>query len=956
MWAALLAVAASAAPPAVLGPDGPLWLGPLPPGERGDLVVVVDPWSGRLIVEGAEDGEPGDPTVVRDEAGAVSALVWADGSWIVPRLDEQGRVRELDGPGRGRWRFRWGDRVEVLDPLGRATTLRAQDEPDGGVRLEVEDANGRVARTWYGPARRDVRAWEDPRGLRTTLREDGAALRVEDAVGRAWTLVRDPAGRVLELTLPGGGLWRWERDEQGRVTRVSDPAGRPTRWDRDAAGRVVAVVRGGQPWRLERDEAGRLRSLDDPAGGRIQLRRDDSGRVVSILDAAGEELRLARGPGGWPTSLLEATGGRWSLDLDLLGRPAGVADPSGRRVRLERDGSGKLAAVRDSRGRSVRLRWSASGLLSRLEDSRGRALSMLRDALGRLEALRWGEGEELRLWRDMAGDVVRVGFGEERWEIRRDALGLPLSAGPVRWSRDGGGRVIGVEAPGIALALDRDASGLIRRARAEGWELEIGRDALGRPVRWSGPEGTVELTRDPSGRPRAERGLASLALERDPRGLVTRLVAGELEWRWLRDAAGRPLRVSGPRDLSVGVDWDEAGRPLLLRGPSGALTRWIWDGLVALQSFADADGGALDPGEPSCDGVWSPDGPDAWRWESADGCASPIRPWGLSGDRVALSRGEDGVVERVVGPEGSVALRRDALGRLVGLEPDQGRGGWRFGYDARGRLARVRPPSGREVPLIWSPEGAIWPDSAPGAQLLLATGEGGARAWIAGPAGLVGAAEQGWSATLLPDAQGSPIWVLLGEEAPALVHTGLGGLPDAAAAGLAGARGALQAWPGGPLFAASSAEGWRGAGEVAVDPLGGARLDARDRWPWGEEPGADRLDPERWAPDSAWHAPLRLLEALGGLEPIDAGRWHALADPEPALGWLPASLDRERAPLGPDPASLPLDEDPLTAAILLRLVEGKRPLETGFVLDVALREAVDLPRLPPGVPAPTLRE
>lgn len=956
MLLALLGLAAVAAPRAVLGPDGPIWLGPLPPGARGDLVVVVDPWTGALDLEGADDGGPGDPSIVQDEAGRPSALIWPDGTWILPRYDEQGRVGAIEGPGRERWRYVWGEDLTVLDPLGRSTIIHREPRPEGGEQLVVQDADGRVARTWYGADGVSVDAYEDPRGLRTTLRRDGAHLRVEDAVGRAWNLLLDGAGRLLEAGLPSGGVWRWERDDQGLVVRTTDAAGRVTRWDRDAEERVVAVVRGGQPWRLERDADGRLSAVEDPQGGRVQLRRDDRGRVVTLVDAAGDELRLGRGAGDWPSTLLERGGGKWAMELDLLGRPAGLLGPDGLRFHLGRDGAGRLDELRDDRGRTVRLRWGSGGLLSRVEDSRGRALSLLRDALGRLAGVRSDDGMTLGIRRDLAGNISGVVYGDEVFELRRDPLGMPVAAGDVSWRRDGGGRVIGVEAPGISWTLERDGAGALRRVVTKDKDISIIRDGLGRPVRWSGSEGEIELIRDPSGRPRLEHGAAEVALERDARGLVTRATVVGAEWRWLRDATGRPLKVSGPRGLTAGADWDEAGRLTLLRGPDGAMARWQWDGTLAVESWADVDGRALSDADPRCDGAWQPDGLDAWRWEGEGGCASPLRPWGLPGDRLALSRAEDGAVARVVGPEGSLSLKRDSLGRLVALIPDNGASGWRFGYDARGRLATVGTPSGETVPLYWSPDGRIWPSAQEDPAVLLATGADAARAWLAGPLGLLGAAEQGWTATLLPDTSGSPAWVTLSGHPPRSVRTALDGLPDGDAAGIAGARGAVQAFAGGPLFAAVGDRGWSGAGVVAIDPLSGQRLDARGRWPWGDAVDEDRLDPDLWAPDTPWHAPLKVLVALGALPELDSGRWTPIDAIEPALPWLPASLDGEAPPLGPPPDALPLDEDPLTRALIVELLRGGAGVDGDLVLRVILDDAFRAPHLPPGVRLPRLLE
>jgi len=150
--------------------------------------------------------------------------------------------------------------------------------------------------------------------------------------------------------------------------------------------------------------------------------------------------------------------------------------------------------------------------------------------------------------------------------------------------------------------------------------------------------------------------------------------------------------------------------------------------------------------------------------------------------------------------------------------------------------------------------------------------------------------------------------------------------------------------------------GWSGAGQVAIDPLSGQRLDARGRWPWGEVSDQDRLDPELWAPDTSWHAPLAILVALGALPPLDDGAWTPVALPEPALPWLPASLDGEPPPLGPTLDALPLEDDRLTRALIVALLRGGSGLDDALVLRVELDEAFSAPRLPPGLRLPSLRE
>ncbi|MDP6935591.1 MAG: hypothetical protein QGG40_21915, partial [Myxococcota bacterium] len=135
-------------PAAYLGPDGPTWVGPLPPDSRWKgrgTILVVDPWNGNLVVEVEDspsrvrswrDGgwwleeemltstSDAPHTEVRyewtedrlslvrtwsgiqcryqyDDQGRLHRLVWADGARVLVGYDEQGRVDQIEGPGPG---------------------------------------------------------------------------------------------------------------------------------------------------------------------------------------------------------------------------------------------------------------------------------------------------------------------------------------------------------------------------------------------------------------------------------------------------------------------------------------------------------------------------------------------------------------------------------------------------------------------------------------------------------------------------------------------------------------------------------------------------------------------------------------------------------------------------------------------------------------------------------------
>lgn len=760
----LLAGPAEALPAgaALLGPDGPTYVGTLPPSPGRLVTAVIDPRDGRLLVEerlsehtlswdGAAwslDEQPlpaePDPRFVFDEGRLVSlrspdglahrlrydeggrlvGLEWPDATAIAVRYDERGRVRELRGPGSLLSRATWAleadsGEVEFQDSLGRSLRVRRIEAGDLGAQgQEVEDALGRVARLWTD-AQGAVSAWQDPRGGLTRVSQEPGRLRVERAAGLRWEVEVDSARRPLASIGPGGERWRWERDVAGRVVRIVDGAGRTTLWTRDTQERVIGCSTGGRLWRIGRDSAGRIVGITDPNGAVTTLSRDSDGRVSSIVDAAGNTLLLGRGAGGELTTITERDGGRWLSSVDLTGRVDRLTFPGGRTVDLERDPAGRLIRITDSVYGVTRFDRAADGALTRVLDPAGRATGMVRDAAGRVSEVRRPDGQRLQIVRDPNGDVSRVTLAESSLEITRDALGLPTGAGPIRWLRDGAGRVAGLEGPGISLRLSSDGAGLLRGLSAGGWTMSLDRSPAGEVTRWSGTDGEVRIERDAAGREvgevvRTAAGVVETRFNRDLRGQVERVTNARGVWRYGRDATGRVLSVEGPEGLRVGLDRAPGGEVRLFRFPDGAFLRLKSEGDRVEEELVGSDGRTVLRRTTAFDRAgrpkWRQEGdlereswrtdplgrlvtielPDgrAWSWaagevqgpdgervvdgarglwtEAAPGIGPPA--WGAGELLVRATRESGGRLSRVQGEGGSARLAWDALGRLQAVE------------------------------------------------------------------------------------------------------------------------------------------------------------------------------------------------------------------------------------------------------------------------------------------------
>ncbi len=1030
---------ALAVPPALLGPDGPTWLGPLPP-QQSTLagvdrdVVVVDPITGALRVESwdapgqqriwdgrrwtVRGGGITDDWPIRegfslqlgpdgalesssshwgrrcdyryDASGRLVGMSWEGGARVDIAYDAQDRVVETRGPGRALHRYRWGRDLEVdRAPGGRLTVRADPPNPEGQRTVQVIDGAGRAAlSTW---AQQDgverLLSWSDPRGNQSRLDHGKEGLSLVSS-GRSWELRLDPDRRLKVLTAPNGGAWTWTWDEAGRMVGLQDPGGRMLRLLRNADGQVISVDQGGRRTDLERDPAGRLQSVVSPNGASTRVARDAQGRVVGITDAAGNLLALERDRSGRLRAVITRTGARWELSSDAMGRVVEVVDPSGRSLGLERDGAGRVIRLKDSVFGSTQLARGGDGEISRVRAPDGRETGLARDGHGRVVRILRPDGSTVTMERDAAGELRWVALGEEGVEIERSAEGLPLRAASVRWSRDAVGRVQAVDAPGLHIELERDLAGRLWGASAGSWVVGIQHDASGLPVAWRGSDGDLVLQRDALGDVIVEaRGPDELRVLRDPRGWINRVSLGESGWRFGRDAAGQLQLVQGPDGLRAGIDRDALGRVTLLRHPGGTLTRVGWgpdllhvevdapsgQPLLRRSVGLDADGRTLwvqeDGGERA---AWSYDplnqliaieeGLDsAWSWapdaiegpgeellvrdgagQVTEARVSGLLPtWGVADAVLSVFRDKDGAIEGFTGDRGVARLRHDPLGRLVEVVSAGQR--WRLSFDPLGRLDAVEDPTGGRRALRWMP-GSIGNSGD-----LLRVGQD--QLWLPGADRSLGLSTPGGDEALV-HIGGDPRFVVdAAGRAVALHATPLGRL-DSGAAHLAGAGGGLQIFAAGPVV----------FGDLALDPVSGAPTSGVRRWPWESAGprgplGRSELDPAAWDPQGPWHRPIDLLVALGEVAPIDGAAWTPIPGAELALPWLPASFEGGGVPIGPGPWMLPLDEDPLVAALLAQVLPGAEPPGPRFVEATVLAMEADLdlaPELPPGVEIPGL--
>lgn len=422
--------------------------------EHDRVTTVVTASGGTVEYAYASEGDR-NPCRVTDPGGVVTELSWEEG--VLTRVtDPLGATTRYEyGP--------HGELVTTIDPLGRAVTKQFDDLgnvsavtlPDGDAWGTPMTRSPGCERSPTRPAdwRRDYNATGqlavtvDPTGVRTEN------TRVEQSDGSAELIGYDPCGRPVEVLDAEGGLTRILRDRAGRVIQVTTPAGRITRYG----------IR-----RFAYDEAGQLTATTTGLGGLTRYEYDTRGRMVRVTDPAGGVTTRTYTPLDKVATSTDPLGRTTAAEYDAAGRQVSQTDPDGVTTEWEHDAAGLVCALR-----------VAGRLVSRIDrDPRSRTATITDhthpggDPV--THTLRYNRHDRL---------VERTTGGQRtRWEYDPDGhrTGMLAPGGDrTDYRHDTTGRVIEIARTGFgSVQYEYDADGRMLRAQAgdllQTWEYRAG--------------------------------------------------------------------------------------------------------------------------------------------------------------------------------------------------------------------------------------------------------------------------------------------------------------------------------------------------------------------------------------------------------------------------------------------------------------------------------------------------
>jgi RHS repeat-associated protein len=428
---------------------------------------------------------------------------------------------------------------------------------------------------------------------------DGLPAEIRDANGRILYLLRNRAGRLIEMQLAGDGpgavavgIVRYEYDGNYDLVAVSDSAGtrRYTYKDHllighqdrcggycqsvfDLQGRCIqtsgpsGVLRRSYTFdpqirmTKEEDSLGhvsmyaysethRVVETVDPAGGVSRFCYDADDRLVLAIDQLGNQTGIGYGKDGSPRGKVRPDGSVIGVDTDSLGEVTSITYPGGIRYKFQRDELGRVREQTVPAGGKYSYTYASNGDLTGIKLPSGKE-GMLRwtpdgrtviesDAEGVLTELHFDEFHRLTLLRDAVGATTRYGYDEAGYQA-------------VIEHPDGTRRRFESDAEGRLVAIEDEAGNVTR------WNY----DDAGRRIGVTPPNGEAIVYRyDSENRLVAAEAPGGLQhrLAYDERGLLVwqQFADGRVE-RYEFDARGLLVKMIDSSGGSVDVERDKLG-------------------------------------------------------------------------------------------------------------------------------------------------------------------------------------------------------------------------------------------------------------------------------------------------------------------------------------------------------------------------------------------------------------
>ncbi len=577
-----------------------------------------------------------------------------------------------------RWQLNWESR---LVKNGKWATIEQASQ----VVIFSLDARSKQYRSPAGDSLvvgKDAAVWTKPDGGREVFDRQGRLIEQDRRNGNKVTLRYDTLGRLARLEGPFQAFLNFVTDEQGQLTRIESSTGAIVRYDYEPPTSEKPQARDEFTVSYGYDTAGMLARIDHPRFGQTQYSYDKKLRVTGHRWADGTSDRIEHDDATRTRRHTDAAGAASSMQWSADGRRVELTNPLGHKIVTENDAAGRPILITGPTGMKARFEYDSLGRTVRVENS----------AIGATQFEYAGDSKSPVTL--IAPDGNQQSF---EYDDHFNLLRLVNSQHKhldTAFKYDAKGQIESVEmGDGQRSLFTYDESGRrdsVTNADGQKWRFDF--DERGNLLRTHDPLGGVtSRTYDKQDR------LTSVT---DPEGAVSRI-------EYAQQGRNFQTTITSPRGAVTRNAYNQRGQLVTSTAPGNRTTRFNYDASGNLTSRTDPTGRTSQFERDAVGNLLreiNPVGGVTTRNYNAQGNVVSII--GPTGATTRLEYSPTGFLSRQIDSTGlPTEYQYDAQGRLLATI-DDAQQATQYDY-AKGRVAKVSPPSGRSVELKYDDRGFL---------------------------------------------------------------------------------------------------------------------------------------------------------------------------------------------------------------------------------------------------------
>jgi RHS repeat-associated protein len=315
-----------------------------------------------------------------DAAGRVITQTDRNGNQTSNTYDPAGNLLSVTDPLNHTTSYTYdanGNKLTETDPLGNTTHYEYNTN---GKLTTVTDPLGHQTGYVYDNEERLIQTivYDGTTEITTVTAYDpaGRVLSVQDPAGGITSYTYDNKGNILTKTEPGKGTTAYTYNKNGKILTETDGAGNTTTYNYNDAGRLTTKTNAlGKATTYEYEADGHLVKITDPLGHYVSYTYDSQGNKLSETDANGNVTSYSYDPNGKLLNVTDALNHTTQYQYDAEGRMIKIIDAKGNATTMTYDQAGRLITTTDALGHTITTQYDDKGQITGITDALGHTIA-----------------------------------------------------------------------------------------------------------------------------------------------------------------------------------------------------------------------------------------------------------------------------------------------------------------------------------------------------------------------------------------------------------------------------------------------------------------------------------------------------------------------------------------------------------------------------------------------------